>query len=96
MRRARSRRLGRRCTASFAAVALLALALPAPALALPDLPDLLQAILVFGTWVNPLAFVPLAFNPQADETVAYRAIVTVSFACVSGGLVAVAVEAIKA
>jgi hypothetical protein len=40
MRRALSRRLGRRVAAWFAAVALLALAAPAPALALPSLPDL--------------------------------------------------------
>jgi hydroxylaminobenzene mutase len=74
---------------------LMGLILIAVGLALPDLPVVLQAILVFGTWINPLAFVPLAFKPDTDQVIAFRAVVAVSFLCVSGGLVAVAVEAIK-
>src|SRR5919108_4683880 len=44
MRGVLSGRLGRRCAAWFAGAGLLALALPAPALALPSLPDLTPGI----------------------------------------------------
>lgn len=88
-------RVPRRLLQAHIDLILMGLILIAVGLALPDLPDALQAILVFGTWVNPLGFVPLAFNPDADKSIAYRVVATVSFLCVSGGLVAVAVEAIK-
>lgn len=88
-------RMPRRLLQAHIDLIMMGLILVAVGLTLPDLPAVLQAILVFGTWVNPLAFVPLAFRPEADKGLAYRTIVAVSFLCVSGGLVAVAVEALR-
>ena len=88
-------RLPRRLLQMHIDLILMGLILIAVGLALPDLPTVLQAILVFGTWVNPLGFLPLAFNPEADKGLVYRVVAAVSFTCVSGGLVAVAVEALK-
>lgn len=60
-------------------------------LAVPDLPKAVAIALVFGTFVNPLLFVPLAFDPDAEKRLWYRAVATVSFIAVSGGLVVAAV-----
>jgi|SRR5215213_385422 len=60
-------------------------------LAVPDLPTPIAIALVFGTAVNPFLFVPLAFSPQAEKRPWYRALATVSFIAVSGGLVAAAI-----
>ncbi|HET7444984.1 MAG TPA: hypothetical protein VFJ57_10035 [Solirubrobacterales bacterium] len=60
-------------------------------LAVPDLPTVIAAALVFGTFVNPLLFVPLAFHPDADKLLWYRLLAVVSFTCVSGGLVVAAI-----
>jgi hydroxylaminobenzene mutase len=60
-------------------------------LAVPDLPAAIAAGLVFGTFVNPLLFVPLAFDPDAERRLWYRSLAIVSFVGVSGGLVAAAV-----
>ena len=60
-------------------------------LAVPDLPTAIAIALVFGTFVNPFLFVPLAFEPDVDKRLWYRALATVSFICVSGGLVVAAV-----
>ena len=60
-------------------------------LAVPDLPTAIAAALVFGTFVNPFLFVPLAFDPEIEKRAWYRVIATVSFICVSGGLVVAAI-----
>lgn len=60
-------------------------------LAVPDLPEAIAAALVFGTFVNPLLFVPLAFDPEAKQRQWYRLVAVVSFIGVSGGLVAAAI-----
>jgi hydroxylaminobenzene mutase len=60
-------------------------------LAVPDLPTAVAVALVFGTFVNPLLFVPLAFDPEIDGRAWYRALAVVSFLGVSGGLVAAAI-----
>jgi hypothetical protein len=60
-------------------------------LAVPDLPTAIAAALVFGTVVNPLLFVPLAFDADADKRAWYRLLAIVSFIGVSGGLVAAAI-----
>ena len=60
-------------------------------LAVPDLPTAIAAALVFGTAVNPFLFLPLAFEPDVDGRLWYRALAVVSFVCVSGGLVAAAI-----
>lgn len=60
-------------------------------LAVPELPTAIAAALVFGTFVNPLLFVPLAFDPEVDQRLWYRALAVISFTAVSGGLVAAAI-----
>jgi uncharacterized membrane protein YphA (DoxX/SURF4 family) len=60
-------------------------------LAVPDLPKAVALALVFGTFVNPFLFVPLAFEPDVDKHLWYRALAVVSFLAVSGGLVIAAV-----
>ena len=60
-------------------------------LAVPDLPTAVAAALVFGTLVNPFLFVPLAFDPDVDKRLWYRALAVVSFVALSGGLVVAAV-----
>jgi hydroxylaminobenzene mutase len=60
-------------------------------LAVPNLPTAVAVPLAFGTFVNPLLFVPLAFDPEAEQRAWYRALAVVSFLGVSGGLVAAAI-----
>lgn len=60
-------------------------------LAVPDLPTAVAAALAFGTFVNPLLFVPLAFDPDAEKQLWYRALAVVSFVAMSGSLVAAAI-----
>lgn len=70
---------------------MMGLILIAVGLAVPDLPTAIAVALVFGTFVNPLLFVPLAFSPAVEKRGWYRALATVSFVGVSGGLVAAAI-----
>lgn len=60
-------------------------------LAVPDLPTWIGVALVFGTFVNPLLFVPLAFDPDVDGRLWYRTLSVVSFVAMSGSLVAAAI-----
>jgi hypothetical protein len=60
-------------------------------LAVPDLPTAVAVALVFGTFVNPLLFVPLAFDPDTEKRLWYRSLAIVSFIGVSGGLVVAAI-----
>ena len=60
-------------------------------LAVPDLPIAVAAALVFGTFVNPFLFVPLAFDPDVEKRLWYRVLAVVSFVAMSGGLVVAAV-----
>lgn len=60
-------------------------------LAIPDVPTAIAIPLVFGTAVNPFLFVPLAFDPELERQAWYRALAVVSFASLSGALVAAAV-----
>jgi hydroxylaminobenzene mutase len=60
-------------------------------LAVPDLPTAVAAGLVFGTFVNPLLFVPLAFDPDVEKRTWYRALAVVSFVAMSGSLVVAAI-----
>jgi hypothetical protein len=60
-------------------------------LAVPDLPTAVAAVLVFGTFVNPLLFVPLAFRPDVDKRLWYRSLAVVSFLAMSGSLVVAAI-----
>ena len=60
-------------------------------LAVPDLPTAIAVALVFGTFVNPFLFVPLAFAPAVEKRGWYRVLAAISFLAVSGGLVAAAI-----
>ena len=73
---------------------LMGLILVAVGLAVPDLPWPIAAAVGFGAWVNPTLFLPLAFRPEVQGALWYRAITIVSFVAMSGGLVAVAVWAL--
>jgi hypothetical protein len=59
-------------------------------LAVPDLPTAVAIYLVFGTLINPFLFVPLAFDPEVEKRLWYRALAVVSFVGVSGVLVVAA------
>lgn len=74
---------------------IMGLILIAVGLALPDLAAAIAIPLAIGTWVNPLLFLPLAFKPDVNQVLAYRAVSALSFLAVSGGLTAAAVEALK-
>ncbi|MGA7395927.1 MAG: hypothetical protein WBW62_00620 [Solirubrobacterales bacterium] len=56
-------------------------------LAIPDIPDLAAALLIFGTVVNPLLFVPAAFSKDIDQRFWYRTISVISFLAMSVALV---------
>ena len=60
-------------------------------LGVPDLPTGVAGALVFGTFVNPFLFVPLAFDPEVDKRLWYRALAVVSFLSLSGSLVVAAI-----
>jgi hypothetical protein len=61
--------------------------------AVDDIPGWITALIAFGTVVNPLLFVPLAFDGQASKRLPYRAVTFVSFTALSAGLTALAVHA---
>ncbi len=63
---------------------------------LPDLPVWVQVLIVIGTVLNPLLFLPLAFGPRASEALWFRLISVASFACVTAGLTAAAVIGVAA
>jgi len=56
-------------------------------LAVPDIPDLAAALLIFGTVMNPFLFVPLAFSADVDKRLWYRALSVTSFLAMSVSLV---------
>ena len=60
-------------------------------LAISDLPTAIAVPLVFGTVVNPFLFVPLAFAPEVEKRLWYRALAVISFLGMSGGLLAAAI-----
>jgi hydroxylaminobenzene mutase len=60
-------------------------------LAVPGLPVAIGVALAFGTFVNPLLFVPLAFDPGVEKRLWYRLLSVVSFVAMSGSLVAAAI-----
>jgi len=70
---------------------MMGLILVAVGLAVPDLPTAVAVALVFGTVLNPFLFVPLAFDPEVEKRVWYRALSVVSFVAMSGSLVIAAV-----
>ena len=61
--------------------------------AVDDIPAWITALIAFGTIVNPLLFVPLAYDAQASDRFLYRVVTGVSFVALSGGLTALAIDA---
>ena len=62
--------------------------------AVPVRPAWITAALAFGTMVNPLLFVPVAWGPAAKENSIYKVVVVISFLSVSIGLPALAIHAL--
>lgn len=54
---------------------------------LEDPPALLAGLLIFGTIVNPLLFLPGAFDPANEKKPVYRVIAIASFLAISAALV---------
>lgn len=52
-----------------------------------DPPKALAWLLVFGTVINPLLFLPGGFDPANEKKLLYRLIATVSFTAISVALV---------
>ena len=75
---------------------LMGLILVAVGLAVPDLPGAIAVALAFGAYVNPTLFLPLAFRPEVQGRLWYRALTVVSFLAMSGSLAAAAVYALVA
>ena len=61
--------------------------------AVDDIPDWITALIAFGTVVNPLLFIPLAYDAEASKRRIYRAVTGVSFVALSAGLTALAIDA---
>ena len=72
---------------------LMGLVLLAVHLTVPDRPDWITALIAFGTVVNPLLFLPLAYSADASKALPYRVITAISFVALSVGLPALAVHA---
>jgi hydroxylaminobenzene mutase len=62
--------------------------------AVPVRPEWITAALAFGTMVNPLLFVPVAWGPAAKEKPLYKGVVVISFLSLSIGLPALAINAL--
>ena len=58
---------------------------------LPDIPDPAAYLLIFGTVMNPLLFVPLAFSKSVDAKLWFRILSVISFTAISVALVWAAV-----
>jgi hypothetical protein len=62
----------------------------AVATAFPEIPNWVAIPLAIGTVLNPLGFVPLAFNPKLDQTLGFKAFVGFSFVASTIGFVGLA------
>lgn len=61
------------------------------AIANPQLPGWVAALVIFGGVVNPLTFVPMAFSTTVHSTKTFQLVSFVSFVSLSIGLIAAAV-----
>lgn len=77
-------------------MAMLGTAAVACGLAVPDAPPTVQRALALGTWTNATAFLPLAFKPELDQTLGYKAAATASFAATTVGFCGMAASAWRA
>lgn len=64
--------------------------------ALPDLATWNRVLLIAGTIVNPLLFLPLAWREEFSMALWYRAITVVSFTAMSAATVGAAVAGLRA
>ena len=62
--------------------------------AVPERPAFITAMVAFGTMVNPLLFIPVAWGPGAKENPVYKTVVAISFLALSIGLPALAIHAL--
>jgi len=76
-------------------LAMLGTATIACATALPDAPKPVAAALGVGAWTNAMAFLPLAFKPDLDQTAAYKTAAALSFVATSVGFTGMAATAIR-
>ena len=60
----------------------------------PGMPTWIRGFIAFGTMVNPVLFVPLAWGAAVKQNPAYRTIGIISFLSLSIGLPALAIWAI--
>jgi hypothetical protein len=59
--------------------------------AVPDAPKWASIPLGVGAWTNAMAFLPLAFRPEVDQSPVYKAAAGASFVATSVGFVGMAV-----
>ncbi|HEX8103991.1 MAG TPA: hypothetical protein VF533_15340 [Solirubrobacteraceae bacterium] len=75
-------------------LAMLGTATVACAHAVPDAPRPVAAALGVGAWTNAMAFLPLAFKPDLDQRLAFKAAAAASFTATSVGFTGMAATAI--
>ena len=71
-------------------LAMLGTATVAVANAVPDAPRPVAAALGVGAWTNAMLFLPLAFKPDLDQGLPYRAAAVASFTATSVGFAGMA------
>jgi hypothetical protein len=74
-------------------LAMLGTATVALAVAVPDAPRPVAAVLAAGAWGNAMFFLPLAFKPDLDENPAFLGAVVASFVATSIGFSGMATTA---
>lgn len=75
---------------------IMGLVLIGTGLAVPDLPGWASVLVLAGAIVNPLLFVPLAFDDAISQNRVYRVVTLLSFVSLSSGLVVAAAVAVGA
>lgn len=63
--------------------------------AVPDAPKWASVPLGVGAWTNAMAFLPLAFMPEADRHPLYRSLAGASFIATSTGFVGMALTGLR-
>ena len=76
-------------------LAMLGTATIAAAKAVPDPPRHVAVALGVGAWTNAMAFLPLAFRPDLDEKLLFKAGAVASFTATSVGFTGMAVTALR-
>ena len=76
-------------------LAMLGTATVALAVAVPDAPRPVATALGVGAWTNAMAFLPLAFRPDADQHAVFKGFALSSFVATSIGFAGMAVTAVR-